>query len=113
MVLPKGLRGLSQTHHSLFTSSGLERFQLGVRASGMRKESPSVRTSQTLRGAKFKSAHQTFSGSGMSLCVAPFFQPVMSSDPQRTAGPRPQTGSRVRRIGSPGLPASRTVNSPR
>ena len=50
---------------------------------------------------------------GMSWCVTPFFQPVMRSDPQRTAGPWPQLGSRVRRIGSPGLPASRTLNSPR
>ncbi len=92
---------------------GVGAFPVGGARSGMRRKSPSLRTSHTPRGAKFKSAHQTFSGSGTSRFVAPFFQPVMRSEPQRTAGPWPQPGSRVRRIGAPGLPGSRTLNSPR
>src|ERR1043166_3022217 len=92
VVLPNGLPGLSQSHHSLFTSSGLETFQFGVRARGMRVITPSLTTTQTLRGAKLRSAHQTFSGSGISARLAPFFQPLTRSDPHSTASPLPQAG---------------------
>src|SRR3954454_7275334 len=105
-VLPKGLRGLSQTHHSLFTSSGLDTFQFGVRARGMRVMVPFLPTLQMLRGENSRSAHQTFSGSGMFLSVAPFVQRMTRSDPERTASPVPHAGSLVRRIGMLGLPAS-------
>src|ERR1041385_8821308 len=80
VVFPNGLPGLSQTHHSLFTSSGLETFQFGVRARGIRVMAPSFPTLQTLRGAKSRSAHQTFSGSGISLCAAPFVQFLRSEE---------------------------------
>src|ERR1043166_1517141 len=106
MVLPNGLPGLSQTHHSLFTSSGLETFQLGVRANGIRAMAPSLPTVQTARGAKSRSDHQTFSGSGISLRVAPLDQCAMRSDPLSTASPRPQPGSLVRRIGFSARPGS-------
>src|SRR3954462_8918256 len=82
VVFPKGLRGLSQTHHSLFTSSGLDTFQFGVRARGMRVMVLSLPTLQMLRGEKSRSAHQTFSGSGMFLSVAPFVQRMTRSDPE-------------------------------
>src|SRR5262245_31167380 len=101
VVFPNGLPGLSQTHHSLFTSSGLETFQFGVRARGMRVIRPSLPTVQMLRGAKLRSAHQTFSGSRISSRLAPFVQPVTRSDPHRTASPLPHAGSRVSRIGCP------------
>src|SRR5438067_1692024 len=102
VVFPNGLPGLSQTHHSLFTSSGLETFQLGVRARGMRVITPSLPTVQTLRGAILRSAHQTFSGSGTSLRRAPFVQPMTRSEPHKTASPLPHAGSLVNRIGCPG-----------
>src|SRR5438552_17190573 len=99
VVLPKGLPGLSQTHHSLLTSSGLETFQFGVRARGMRVIRPSLATVQMLRGAKVRSALQTFSRSGISSRLAPLVQPLTRSDPHRTASPLPHAGSLVSRIG--------------
>src|ERR1041385_8769331 len=90
VVFPNGLPGLSQIHHSLFTSSGLETFQLGVRARGMRVIPPSLPTSQTLRVGKLISAHQTFSGSGMSLRPPRLVHPLTRSEPLSTASPLPQ-----------------------
>src|SRR5438876_5293479 len=106
VVFPSGLPGLSQTHHSFFTSSGLETFQFGVRARGIRVMAPSFPTFQTLRGAKSRSAHQTFSGSGISLFVAHFVQLLTTSDPDWTASPALHSGSLVSRIGCPSCPAS-------
>ena len=81
-------------------SSGSVIVQFGVRASAMRVTAPSSPTIQTLRGAQSRSTYQTFSGSGISWLSAPFFQPVTASEPQMTAGPSPQDGSRVRMIGA-------------
>jgi hypothetical protein len=62
------------------TSWGSETFQLGVRARFTRSTCLPL-TSQTQRGAKSRSAYQTFSASGMPGSSAPRLKPVTFSDP--------------------------------
>src|SRR5512133_4208488 len=88
-------------------------FQFGVRASGIRVTAPSGPTIQMLRGAQLRSAYHTLSGSGMNGLLAPRFQPETVSEPQMTAGPFPQEGSRVNTIGVSAVPDSAPSISPR
>src|SRR4051812_21483255 len=79
----------------------------------MRVTSPLVPTIQTFRGAQFRSTYQTFSGSGIDVVVAPRRQPVTCSEPQITAGPEPQAGSRVSVMAASAVPDSFALSSPR
>ena len=70
-------------------------------------------TIQTHRGEKARSAHQTFSRSGISVWSAPLRQSFTLSEPQITASPAPHVGSLVSLIGSSGSPDSPATSPPR